>query len=294
MQKIKIITDTGSDIDLEIAKKYNVELLPIKLVVGDKEYREGYDFSKDEFYKILSEYDGIPTHSQVIPFEWLQAIEKSVNEGYTQIILFPINQNGSSTFKSALDARIQYFNENEDSEVKIYVINTLTYSGGYGYAVIKCAQMVQENKGISEILEFCDKWFSSYELYFVAMDLKYAKKSGRIGTAAAIAGELLGIKPVICLTGGNSVTFSKARSVQKAVDTIIETAKERIKDNEAVVVYYGSNKDEANSFRKSLKEQIKAEELYDAMIGACISSNAGPEVLGIGYMGEKRNEQIIF
>ena len=294
MQKIKIITDTGSDIDLATAQKYDVELLPIKIVVGDKEYKEGYDFTKDEFYKILSEYDGIPSHSQVIPFEWLQAIEKSVNEGYNQIVLFPINQNGSSTFKSALDARIQYFNENKDSEVKIYIVNTLTYSGGYGYAVLKCASMVQEGKGISEILEFADNWFSSYELYFVAMDLKYAKKSGRIGKAAAIAGELLGIKPVICLTDGISVTYAKARSIQKAVDTIIETVKERIKDNNTLVIHYGSNKEEAKDFIKNAKEQIKVKELYEAVIGACISSNAGPEVLGIGYMGEKRNEQIIF
>lgn len=294
MQKIKIITDTGSDIDLKTAKEYDVELLPIKIIVNDKEYKEGYDFSKDEFYKILAEYDGIPSHSQVIPFEWLEAIEKSVENGYNEIVMFPINQNGSSTFKSALDARMQYFNEHKDSDVKIYIINTLTYSGGYGYGVLKCAEMAKNGKSISEILEFSENWFASYELYCVAFDLKYAKKSGRIGKAAAIAGELLGIKPVICLTDGKAETYSKARSIQKAVDTIVETVKERIKDNSVLIVHYGLNKDDGKKFVKDLKKEIPTNETYEATIGACISSNIGPEVLAIGYMGEKRNEQIIF
>lgn len=294
MQKIKIITDTGSDIDLKTAQKYNIELLPIKIIVGDKEYKEGYDFSKDEFYKILAEYDGIPSHSQVIPFEWLEAMEKCANEGYSQIVIFPINQNGSSTFKSALDARMQFFNEHKDSDVKIYIVNTLTYSGGYGYGALKCAKMAQEGKSISEILEFCENWFASYELYCVATDLKYAKMSGRIGKASAIAGELLGIKPVICLTDGKAGTYSKARSVQKAIDTVISTAKERIKDDSVLIVHYGLNKDEGKSLVKDVKKEIPAEEIYEATIGACISSNIGPEVYAIGYMGEKRNEQIIF
>lgn len=294
MQKIKIITDTGSDIDLKTAQKHNIELLPIKIIVDDKEYKEGYDFSKDEFYKILAEYEGIPSHSQVIPFEWLEAIEKSVSEGCNQIIIFPINQNGSSTFKSALDARMQFFNEHKDSDVKIYIINTLTYSGGYGYGVLKSAKMAEDGKTVSEILEFCENWFSSYELYCVAMDLKYAKKSGRIGKAAAIAGDLLGIKPVICLTDGVAETYSKARSVQKAIVTIISTVKERIKDNSVLVVHYGLNKEEGKSLIKDVKKEIPTDEIYEATIGACISSNIGPEVFAIGYMGEKRNEQIIF
>lgn len=294
MQKIKLITDTGSDIDLKTAQANDIELLPIKIIVNEKEYKEGYDFSKDEFYKILEEYDGIPSHSQVIPFEWLDAIEKSVNDGYDQIIIFPINQNGSSTFKSALDARMQYFNEHKDSEVKIYIINTLTYSGGYGAPVLKCAEMIRDKKSVSEILEYCDNWFSHYELYCVALDLKYAKKSGRIGKAAAIAGELLGIKPVICLTDGVAETYSKARSVQKAVDTMCETVKERIKDNSTLVIHYGLNKEDGKKLAKDMKNELQVKEIYESVIGACISSNIGPEVFGIGYLGEKRNIQIIF
>ena len=214
MQKIKIITDSASDLDIKLANENDILVLPFKVIFNDKEYKEGYDFSKQEFYDKLKDYEGIPSHSQITPYEWLESIEKCVSEGYKEIIIVPINQNGSATFKSALTARMQFYNEhygeNEEKDVKIYIVNTLTYSISYGYPVLQAAGMIKEGKSSGEILEFFDDWFNSYELYFVTYDLKYAKNSGRIGKAAAIAGELLGIKPVINLTEGNSVTFSKA------------------------------------------------------------------------------------
>ncbi len=298
MQKIKIITDTASDLDIKVAAENDILVLPFKVVFGDKEYKESYDFSKQDFYDMLEKYDGIPSHSQITPFEWLENIEKCVEEGYKEIIIVPINQNGSSTFKSALTARMQFYNEHygsdEEKDVKIYVINTLSYSLSYGYPILHAAKMIQEGKTSGEILAFFDDWFNSYELYFVTFDLKYAKHSGRIGTAAAIAGELLGIKPVIDLTNGKSVTFSKVRSIPKAYDIMLETAKKRIRDDKKYLLIYGNEKNAYEEFAKLAKKELGSDALMSGQIGACITCNSGPEVIGLGFLGEKRNEQIIF
>ncbi len=298
MQKIKIITDTASDLDIKTALEENILVLPFKVIFGDKEYKESYDFSKKEFYGMLENYEGIPSHSQITPFEWLESIEKCVSEGYKEIIIVPINQNGSATFKSALTARMQYYNENyvqdEERDVKIYIINTLTYSLSYGYPVLEAGKMAKEGKSSGEILEFFDDWFNSFELFFVTFDLKYAKNSGRIGTAAAIAGELLGIKPVIDLTEGKSVTFSKVRSIPKAYDVMLENAKNKMRDDGKYILIYGNNEDDYKEFKKLAKNQFGKDALMSAQIGACISCNAGPKVIGLGYLGQKRNEQIIF
>ncbi len=298
MQKIKIITDTASDLDIQLAEEQDILVLPFKVVFDDKEYKESYDFSKKEFYNILEEYEGIPSHSQITPFEWLESIEKCVSEGYKEIIIVPINQNGSATFKSALTARMQFYNEhyNEDEEkdVKIYIVNTLSYSLSYGYPVLEAGKMAKAGKTSGEILEFFEDWFNSYELYFVTFDLKYAKQSGRIGTAAAIAGELLGIKPVIDLTAGKSTTFSKVRSIQKAYDIMLETAKSKMRDGKKYLLFYGDNEEDYAEFKKLAKKELGKEALMSGQIGACITCNSGPNVIGLGYLGEKRNEQIIF
>lgn len=298
MQKIKIITDTASDLDIKLAEEQDILVLPFKVIFNDKEYKESYDFSKKEFYGMLGEYDGIPSHSQITPFEWLESIEKCVSEGYKEIIIVPINQNGSATFKSALTARMQFYNEHysqdEEKDVKIYIVNTLSYSLSYGYPVLEASKMIKAGKTVGEILEFFDDWFNSYELYFVAFDLKYAKQSGRIGTASAIAGELLGIKPVIDLTAGKSTTFSKVRSIPKAYEVMLDTAKSKMRSDKKYLVIYGDNEEDYAEFKKIAKKELGEEALMSAQIGACITCNAGPKVIGLGFLSEKRNEQIIF
>lgn len=294
MQKIKIVTDTASDITIKEAESLDICLLPFKVVLNNNEYRESYDFSKEEFYKILADSETIPSHSQITPFEYLETLTKLSGEGFEHIVMIPINQNGSSTFQSALNARMQFENENPDASVKIHIINTLTYSGGYGYPVKKAAKMAQDNGNIDEILSYFEDWFSRFELFFTTFDLKYAKESGRIGTAAAIAGELLGIKPVIDLTAGKSVTYKKARSIPKALEIIVETVKERISDDMQYIFIYGDNEEEYKELRKTVKKELKTEPLDVNRLGACIAINSGPLAIGIGYLGEKREMQVIY
>ncbi len=294
MQKIKIVSDTASDITIKEAEALGILILPFKVLMGDKEYKEGYDFSKEDFYKMLAESENIPTHSQVTPFEYLETIINLYNEGYEHIVIVPINQNGSSTFQSALTARMQFMGEYPDAKIGIHIINGLTYTNGYGYPVKHAAELASKNGDIDEVLKFFEEWFSRFELYFTTFELKYAKHSGRIGKAAAIAGELLGIKPIICLTAGESVTAQKVRSIPKAMENLIEIAKERIGSDGVYTLVTGDNEKEFKEFKKLAKAELKKNPIDCTNIGACISINAGPQVLGIGFLGEKREMQVIY
>lgn len=294
MQKIKIVTDTASDITVKEAESLDICLLPFKVVLNNNEYRESYDFSTEEFYKILDESENIPSHSQITPFEYTEAIENIANEGYDHIVIVPINQNGSSTFQSAVNARMQFLNENPDTVVKIHIVNTLTYSGGYGYPVKKAAEMAKSNGNIDEIFSFFEDWFSRFELFFTTFDLKYAKESGRVGKASAIAGELLGIKPIIDLSAGNSVTYKKARGIPKALEILVETVKERIGEDKKYLFIYGNNEEEYKELKKTMKKQLHTDMLDATRLGACIAVNAGPLAIGIGFLGEKREMQVIY
>lgn len=291
MQKIRILVDTASDIDLKTAEKYDVKLLPMTVTIGQKEYKEAYDFTKEEFYTMLPEGDEIPTTAQVPPFEFLDAIKAAYKDDVKELIIVTINQKASSTFNSAQLARKMFENDIPDSGMKIYIINTMTYSSCYGYPVLQAAKMAKDGKPVEIILNYLENWFSRLEVYFTVFDLKYAKKSGRIGSAAAIAGELLGIKPIMCLTRGDSVTYQKVRGIPKAMDSLLEIAKEKIGEDKQYLLFHGKN--DPKEFVKLMKDGLKEKTLEPTLIGPCIVINAGPEVVGVAFLGEKRDDEII-
>ncbi len=291
MAKIRFLVDTASDIDLKTAQKYDVVLVPMTVTIGQKEYKEAYDFTKEEFYTMLPEDDSIPTTAQVPPFEFLDAIKAAYKDDVTELIIVTINQKASSTFNSAQLARKMFQNDIPDSGMKIYVVNTMGYSSCYGYPVLQGAKMAKDGKPVEVILNYLENWFSRLEVYFTVFDLKYAKKSGRIGGAAAIAGELLGIKPIMCLTRGDSVTAQKVRGIPKAMDAILQVTKERIGEDKQYILFHGKN--DPKDFVKLMKDGLKEKALENNLIGPCIVCNAGPEVVGICFLGEKRDEEII-
>lgn len=291
MPKIRILVDTASDIDLKATEKYDVQLLPMTVTIGQKEYKEAYDFTKEEFYNMLPEGDEIPTTAQVPPFEFLDAIKAAYKDDVKDLIIVTINQKASSTFNSAQLARKMFVNDIPESGMNIHIVNTMGYSACYGYPVMQAAKMAKDGKPVEIILNYLENWFSRLEVYFTVYDLKYAKKSGRIGTAAAITGELLGIKPIMCLTRGDSVTYQKVRGIPKAIDALLEITKERIGEDKQYILFHGKN--DAKEFTKIMKDGLKEKALDSNLIGPCIVLNAGPEVVGIAFLGEERDEEII-
>ncbi len=292
MANIRICVDTASDIDLKTAQKYDIQLLPMTITMNQKEYKEAYDFTKEEFYNLLPDGDEIPTTAQIPPFEFLDAIKAAYKDDVTDLIIVTINGKASSTNNSAQLARQMFYGDMPDCKMKITVVDTGSYSYCYGYPVIAAAKMAKEGKPAEIILNYLEDWFTRLEVYFTVYDLKYAKKSGRIGGAAAIAGELLGIKPIMCLTGGDSVTSQKVRGIPKAMDTLCKIGAERMGADKKYILLHGKN--DGKDFMKLAKDTIKEKPLETVLIGPCIVINAGPEVVGICYLGEKRNQQVLY
>lgn len=292
MAKIRICVDSASDIDLKIAQKLDIHLLAMTVTMNQKEYKEAYDFTKEEFYNLLPEGDEIPTTAQIPPFEFLDAIKAAYKDDVTDLIIVTINGKASSTNNSAQLARQMFYNDMPDCKMKITVVDTSTYSWCYGYPVVQAAKMAKDGKPVEIILNYLEDWFSRAEIYFTVFDLKYAKKSGRIGGAAAIAGELLGIKPIMCLTGGDSVNVQKVRGIPKAMDALCTVAAERISPDKTYILLHGKN--DVKDFAKLAKEVLKEKPVETGLIGPCIVVNAGPEVIGIAFLGEKRDQQVIY
>jgi DegV family protein with EDD domain len=291
MHKIKIITDSASDIDLKIAEKLGITVLPFTITAGGKEYREGYDLDKSDLYAILRNSEEIPQTSQVTPFQFLEAMEQAYAEGVACLIIAVINKNVSSTFNSALAAREIFYEQSENKSLKIYILNTGTFSYGYGYPVIKAAEMVKKGRAaVDTALNYFKDWFSRLEVYVTSFDLKYMKKSGRLVPIMAFAGSLLDIKPIIDVTGGNISVIKKARGKVKAMEAVINLVKEKITLNKKYFLVSADNPKDETDFFNMAKTALAEKPFISCKIGGIITINAGPDIVGIGFLGQKRDD----
>lgn len=290
MSRIKIITDSASDISVELEKELGIEVLPFKVAMGDKSYVSGVDFDNEKFYKMMEEYDGIPTTSQITPFEFEELYEKKYEEGYTDIVLVLINSEGSATYGNSTMAKNQFFEEHPElaDAFHIHTFDGKSYNGGYGYPVIEAAKMINEGKSIEEILDFIEDQLSKKMIYFGMYSLKYAAKSGRIPSAAAFVGEAIGLKPIMKIWDHKITTAGKARGEKKLMSSIVDMTVEDIEKGSPYSVVYGSDKEVSDELAQRLTEKLGYPPVSEFQIGAAVAINAGPKAVGVVFDSKER------
>ena len=283
MEKIKLIADTPCDIPDKALQRYNIDMPSVPVTVDGQGYFERRSFTIKEFYKILNEAENIPTTSRVPTDEFLGCYRRAYEEGYTKIITVTINAGGSGTNASALMARDMFFQEvpEANGKVEIFVLDSKTYSMGYGYPVMEAAKMAEAGKELQEILDYLNAWFESVEIYLGCYSLKHAKKSGRINAAAAFVGDVLGLRPVIRMVDGSTKVIEKVRGDKNLVPHLFNTyMQNRRSANDPVVVVHGEDAQCGIELCELIEKEIgrKVPRYY---IGASIAINAGPNIVAV-------------
>ncbi len=282
MEKIKFVTDSTSDIPLPVAEELGIDVISIMLSVDGRSYQEQRDLSTDEFYDLLTKSETLPTTSQITAFTYEEQFKEYLDAGYTDVICVTIHGGGSATYQNALMARAALY-ENypmAEQQMRIHIIDSKCYTAVYGYPVQQAAKMAAQGVSADEIVAYLEDWFTKVVVYVIPHTLKYAKKSGRISAAAAFAGDLLGLKPVIRFADGENVVIEKIRGEKKIVPAIVEKSEKMIPDSPYLVLR-GSNSELPDQLAKELTEKIGYPPADIVKIGAAVSINIGPEITAI-------------
>lgn len=289
MSKIKFITDSASDITKEYAEKYNIDVQGFPITVGDKSFRDG-DISNEEYYDLIDASADLPVHSQLTAFEFGELFEKYADEGYEDIFYISINAHGSATYQNACSARDNYFSEHPDmaDKLRIRVLDSTSYSGTYGYPVIEAAKMAEAGKSADDIEKYLADWFRECEVYLAAYTLRYVKKSGRISAAAAFAGELLGLKPVILLKGEGTKVVAKPRGEQNVIPKLADVTCERIEKGSPYIIIGGRDLARAEELTKVLTKRLGYPPVdIRFRVGGAIAANSGPDIVAAAFKAKK-------
>lgn len=281
---IKIITDSAADVPKKEAEEYGIRVMPIPITVDGVTYRESVDFTSEEYYDILVSAKAIPTTAQITLMEFADAFREEIAAGNRRLICVTISAQGSGIYNAACLARQMVLEERSagEDEVTIDIVDSAAYTYVYGHAVVKAAKAAQEGMDREGILELLRRELTTYQVYFGLTNLDFAKKSGRITSAAAFVGEVLGFRPLLTIHGGETDTIQKVRGDHKLVAAMVERfQKQAAPDGRGFYIVHARDKELARELKKTLEKATGRKCLGEYLIGASVTTNAGPTVFGV-------------
>ena len=273
--KLAIVTDSVSDISPKIAKELNIKVVPLTVIFGTEQFLDGIELSNAEFFKKLETDPNHPSTSQPSPEAFVKTYEKLLKKGY-EILSVHVSAKLSGTINSAEQA-IKTIDTN-----KIKIIDTGSASMAQGLVAMSAARAAKNAKSLDELADIAENT-SKKTTVFVAMDtMEFLKRGGRIGKARAMLGSILNIKPIITTNDGEIVPHSRARTIKKAISSMINDMGEKDQIIE-VAVLHSTTPDLA----KDVMTQINAQNLNNAgtitEIGPVVGTHAGPGCLAIAF-----------
>ena len=280
MSRIKILTDSGSDITLDQAKEFDIGFIPICFTFdGETVLEDKYDMEPDEFYKRLRESGDVPKTTQITPTKFTEVFS-SYAEEYDELIVFLLGSNTSGTFQNAFNAKNEV---EENCSLKIHLVDTQSLSLGYGYPAIRAAQMVKEGLPSSEIIAKCEAMIKSACTLFAVETLDFLRKGGRIKTATAIIGGMLDIRPILAVNDGLVYAIDKVKGEKKVLPKIMDILSPKVAEmkNPKIFILQADTPEKAETVKQTVLEKLGLETTLINQVGVIIGAHAGPGVFGI-------------
>lgn len=279
MSKIKIITDSTSDIPKSIAEKYDIEVLPLTIFFDKDEYRDWIDITPKAFFERMRTSEKLPTTSQVNPNSFKEKYELFLKD-YDYIISLHLSSDASGTYNSAVIAGKMV------SQERITVIDSRNYTYCFGQMVVEAAKMAREEKTKEEIVDRINYLIDNVRTLFVVDTLEYLKKGGRLSATKATIGTLLNLKPILTVENGKIVAIDKARGMKKALRRIVEIMQEQGADlkGQKVKLGHADNLEHLRDFEAAIEEAYGKFEMEEFEIGCVIGVYCGPGTVVIHYI----------
>ena len=285
MQKIRIGTDSTADIPQSFCEELNISVLPLTILADGKEYRDGVDITPEEFYRILDGSERLPASSQVAAVSYQELFKETWKEGYTDLIQVTINSKGSGTYQAAVLSRDLFYEEHPEAkeQLAIHLIDSRTYSMGYGISVIEGARMIRDGATAEQVIAHIEEWLRHSRPVFVPLNLRCVKKSGRISPAAAFVGDALGLKPIITFEDGEARIMDKARGERKAIAKLVETCLRERRPGTNYALVHGKNEEAYARLKEACAQALDQPPVAEYPVGCVIAINTGSDMVGILY-----------
>ncbi len=274
---VRIVTDSTSDLPKDIVEEYDIQVVPLTVNLGERNFRDYYDLSPNEFYEMLKHTDDFPTTSQPSVDEFIKTYKKFGDSD--DIISIHISLDMSKTAQSASVALQQLPN------YKVEIIDSRNVCLGLGVIVLEAAKAAKDGADAKEVIDLVHRLMSEVKVYFSVETLEYLQKGGRIGKAQGFLGTMLKIKPLLAVTDGFVTPIERVRGSGKLINRMVELVKGDAVEGKKLKTSFvwGESDSQINQLISSLSSELEYDELFKSHVGTVITSHAGPTAFAIGY-----------
>lgn len=284
MEDFKIIVDSACDINKDILKENDIELLPFRIIVDQEEYLDGVDINRDMLFEFI-EKDRYITTSQVRAVDFEQTFIKYAKKGIKCVYLaFSSKMSGAyQTAKLvANDVKKKY------PDFQIEIIDTECGSTAIGLLVQKILEFKKDNLPFEQIINKVSSLAKSIEHIFTLGNLERLKFGGRISKTAAFVGDLFNIKPILEVKEGKIQLFKKVRGDNKAYKKIIDIMEKRghnLKD-QVIGISYCGDIEKAIKLKEMIIDKFSTEKFMINMISNVLAVHLGRSGVGVFFMNK--------
>ena len=274
---LRIVMDSTGDLPVEWISKYDINVIPVNVHLGNEVFLEDLDLTPDQFYSWVKETGKVPKTSQPAPQQYIK-LYKDIAKPGDVIISIHLTSKLSGTFESAMLAA----RELQDAPFRVIPFDTLSGTGIQGYMCREAREMDRRGASVDEIMERLEKVRDNSQVIFTVDSLEFAQKSGRVQKLEAILATILKIKPIITIKEGTMAVADKVRTRKASLEYILQEMSRRMGKNLInAAIIHANDLATALEISEKVKRILNVENLFVEELSIGIASHLGPGTVGI-------------
>ena len=273
---VRIVTDSACDLPEPICEELGIEVVPLTIRFGSREYVDRKELSVEAFWRELEASSVLPETSAPSVGAFEETFRRLSDDGADAIVCINLSARLSATMQSA-----QVAAKALDGETPIEIIDSMSASMGIGNLVLHAARRARDGAPMDEIVREVEAR-KNREHVFAALDtLEYLRKGGRIGGAQAMLGSMLSIKPIINVIDGAVESAGRVRTRSKALRFLVDQIPA---GKVEIISVLHANAPDLDEFLAMLEPVVPDAEVTVGTIGPVIGVHTGPRVMGIAWI----------
>ena len=277
MKPVHLVCDSTADLGPSYYPAHDVEVVPLRIIFGDEQFRDQEEMSTGEFYRRMRAGGPHPRTSQPSPGEFAEVFQRLGSDGGT-VVCTTISSDLSGTAGSAMQARQSL------PDLDIRVVETKSCGPAHGAALDMAVAIRDRGGGADTILAAIDRLKAAQRLVFTVQNLEYLRRGGRIGAARALLGTVLSIKPVLGFIDGRVQVLDQVRTYTRAADRLVQelASAVRLWGRTVATLAHADNRDGAEALAVKVAA-VTGEPPQIVEVGAVLGCHVGPGAFGLFY-----------
>ena len=281
---VKIISDSTCDLSPELIAKYDIDILPLHILLGEDEYEDGRNITPQQIYDWSDTHKTTPKTSAPSLAEAIELFRPYIEEK-REIVCFSISGSMSTSGNVMRLAA-----EELEASNLVTVVDSANLSTGIGLLVIEAAIMAEKRQSAAEIAATIESLKPNVRASFVVDTLTYLYRGGRCNAVSAMAGGVLRLHPKIVVENGAMDASKKYRGkINSVIMSYVKDMEEDLKSarpERVFITHSGCDRDTVNAVRSYLESFGIFHEILETRAGGVVSSHCGPGTLGVLFIAK--------